>query len=472
MSIPLSRATRRRAVRYLAGTLFAMLFICRGSTAWAQPQTPGTTDTDPPNRAQIEGTDQTVAVTAPARDAEIARRLSNILLATDRFEDPKVAVDDGIVVLSGGVRDIDERQWAADVARRTQGVVAVVNNIHVIDPPLWSLEPATRELDALWRQIVRALPLFVLGLSILLVTLAVAGAFARLFTRLLGGRIDNALVRSVLQKVLYAGVIVLGIYLFLRVSGLTQLAVTVVGGTGLLGLVLGFAFRDIAENFLASILISIQKPFRLGDAIEVEGRSGIVQRVTTRGTVLLDFDGNHIQIANATVYKSTIKNFTANPKIRADFMVGIGYEASIVQAQDIALGVLREHSAVLDDPEPTVLVEELASSTINLRLYFWIDGHAHSKLKVRSAVMRLVIRAFEAAGISLPDDAREVIFPQGLPVRMLESEPKAAPEPPTRAPDSASEATAAEGDLASEARDIERQARQSRTPEGGADLLE
>ena len=108
----------------------------------------------------------------------------------------------------------------------------------------------------------------------------------------------------------------------LRVAGLTQLALTVLGGTGLIGIIIGFAFRDIAENFLASLLLSMRNPFNGGDLIEVAGYTGIVQNLNTRSTVLLTLDGNHVQIPNATVYKSTIKNYSSIPSRRAEFLVG------------------------------------------------------------------------------------------------------------------------------------------------------
>src|SRR5690606_3279323 len=126
-----------------------------------------------------------------------------------------------------------------------------------------------------------------------------------------------------------APVLLIGIYLVLRITGLTKIAATVVGGTGLIGLILGFAFRDIVENFLASVLISIQRPFRLGETIQVLNFTGVVQAVTTRGTVLMTLEGNHVQIPNTTIYKEAIVNLSANPNIRMDFMVGIGYDASI-----------------------------------------------------------------------------------------------------------------------------------------------
>ena len=99
-----------------------------------------------------------------------------------------------------------------------------------------------------------------------------------------------------------------------------------------------------------------------------------------------------------------------------DFSVGIGYDASISRAQEIAMQVLREHSAVLDNPEPMVLAQELAASTVILRIYFWVNSKIHSPLKVKSAVIRIIKYTFIEQGISMPDDAREVIFPQGIHV--------------------------------------------------------
>ncbi|MEC9372522.1 MAG: mechanosensitive ion channel domain-containing protein, partial [Planctomycetota bacterium] len=237
--------------------------------------------------------------------------------------------------------------------------------------------------------------------------------------------------------------------------------------------------RDIAENFLASLLLSIQRPFRLGDLIEVDGHLGIVRKVTSRGTLLIDFDGNHIQIANSTVYKNTIKNYTANPLVRINFMVGIGYDDTISHAQQIIRGVLDAHPSVLSDPEPLVLVEQAGASTINLRVYAWIDGARHSMLKMKSSLIRLVVNALADAGVSMPDEAREVIFPKGVPITQAEAPPPRPKREPDVAPSPARDgpvrdeavAVEAEGDLTSEAPELERQANRARDPEKGANVL-
>lgn len=159
--------------------------------------------------------------------------------------------------------------------------------------------------------------------------------------------------------------------------------------------------------------------------------------------------------------------------------VGIGYDDSIDEAQEIARQVLAAHPAVLKTPEPSVLAESLGKATVNLRIYFWINGHEYSWQKVRSSLIRLVKRAYQKHGISMPDEAREVIFPQGIPVEMLEAKPagphEARPdrqlpaESPPEGNDAAS--TKAEAGLYSEAGVIEEQARQSQPLQEGENLL-
>jgi small-conductance mechanosensitive channel len=309
---------------------------------------------------------------------------------------------------------------------------------------------------------------------------------ARAVTALLRARFRRKeradIVRELTARAAGFAVFVLGVYLALRVGGLTRLAATVLGGTGLVGLVLGIAFRDIVENVLASILLTRQRPFRKGDLVEIAGVEGYVQRLTVRATVLMNLEGNHVQIPNATVYKGAIRNYTSNPARRVDFLVGIGYADSIARAQEIALSAMAEHPAVLREPEPWVLAEALGSATVQLRVYVWLDGTKHSWLKVRSSVIRLVKRAFQQNGVSMPDEAREVVFPEGVPVRLLgkpaegeESTPEAQPRPRAAAGRQSEElptvATNAEAGLDSEAGTIGRLADGARTPEEGHDLL-
>ncbi|MHB1307965.1 MAG: mechanosensitive ion channel domain-containing protein [Limisphaerales bacterium] len=413
-----------------------------------------------------------VEVQPVAKDDQIRQRIADILRTTSWFGEPKVTVRDGIVFLEGTTENDESQQWAGDLAKNTEGVVAVVNQIEVAPSTVWDFDPTFQVLNDLARRIVRALPLIVVAVVVIAISWIFARLTVHLMRRGLLARSRSQLLREVAARAGGILVMLAGLYLVLRIAGLTQLALTLVGGTGLIGLVLGIAFRDITENFLASLFLSLQQPFREGDLVEVAGVTGYVQRLTARTTVLMTLDGNQLQIPNSTVFKSTLRNFTSNPNRREDFLVGIGYEDSIPFAQEVALKVLAEHPAVLNEPEPLVLVENLGSSTVNLRVYFWLDGGRHSWSKVKSSVIRLVKKAFQDSGISLPDEAREVTFPHGVPVRMITGEGAVEAAEPARAkPTAESEAvsTKAEAGLQSEAGEIKEQARRSWTP--GENLL-
>ena len=391
-------------------------------------------------------------------------------IATDWFTDPQVRVEKGVVFLNGRAASEELKKWAGDLARNTQDVAAVVNRMEILEPPVWDFGPASSGLLILWRDFIRSLPFIVFGLLILALSMGAGMLAAKGVRPFLRRRIQTKLLQNVIARGAGGFVFLCGAYIILRVFGLTQLALTVVGGTGLIGLIVGIAFREITENFLASIFLSMQRPFETGDLVEVSGETGYVQQLNMRTTILMTLDGNLVQIPNAGVYKSNLRNFTTTSNRREDFVVGIGYDDAINEAQEIARKVLADHSAVLNDPEPSVLADSLGRSTVNLRVYFWLNGRTHSWLKVRSSVIRLVKRAFQEHGISMPDEAREVVFPKGIPVTVLEGKPadvygarpgKQAPAESFREElDAVS--TKAEAGLYSEAVVIEKQARQAK----------
>ncbi len=418
----------------------------------------GTEDTTAPVRD--------VAIAPIARDEQIATRISNILTSTGWYQDISVTVSDGIVFLDGETDSDEHRTWARDLSAKTQDVVAVVNRLDVESGINWSIAPALNALGDVSERLIRMLPLFLLALIVLPATWWFSSMAARGLRRVLLGSVSSPFLRSVTARLMALPIFLVGIYVVLQVAGLTQLAFSVVGGAGVIGIIVGFAFRDIAENFLASLLLSLRQPFRTGDLIEVQGMLGSVHSMNTRSTVLISPEGNHIQIPNSVVFKNVITNFTASPEGREQISVGIGYDASITKAQDIIAQVLSEHEAVLDEPQPMILVDALGSSTVNLVAYYWVNVRAYSILKVKSSVLRLVKKALTDAGISMPDDAREIIFPQGVPILTDH-----AIEQPAPVPESSRARTNAEAALKNDQDEITERAAKADIAEDDGNLL-
>jgi len=432
----------------------------------------------PGKEAAPEAPAAQVEVEPTVRDEQIARRLQRILMATPNwFYEPDVSVQEGVAFLRGQTTTDERRVWAGELARGTQGVVAVVNLIDVMPGNAWDFSPAWAGMAQLWRQSVRQLPWIVFSLGIIVLAFIVARLTRILLQFALRNRFGSQLLRNITAWL--GGVVVFlgGLYVVLYVSGLTGIALTVLGGTGLIGLVLGIGFRDITENFLASIFLSVQTPFRTNDVVEVNGITGIVQRMTIRSTVMMTFQGNHVQIPNSVIYKSTITNYTSNPNRRDDFTIGVGYDVDIAKAQQAVVEVLNSHPAVLQDPEPMVLATSLDASSINLKVYYWVNVREHSWEKVRSSVLRLVKQRFAADGITMPDAAREVVFPRGVPIQMTDGEKShpsrthGKPSRPMTTAAGSAVSTTAEGGLCSETEKLKEQAEKARSPEDGADLL-
>ena len=463
------RISRGFCALFVFITLFYTITITQPAQAQSVAQitptpVPGTTPIAVPDRVDIE---------PAARDDQIRTRLLKILEATGWFQNPQVDVQDGVVFLKGQTETKDYKQWAGDLARNTQDVAAVVNQIELQEPSIWDTQPAATGLRDIWVNFIRAIPLLGFSLLVLVVTWIAARLSIKVTRASLGKRLSSPLLNRVIGYAVAVGVFLIGLYIIFEVAGLANVALTVVGGTGILGIVLGIAFRDISENFLASIFLSLQNPFQTGDLVDINGQKGFVQALTTRVTVLMTLDGNHIQIPNATVYKSNILNYTSNPNLRMDFTVGISYGDSIIKAQELALEILEEHPAVLKDPEPWALVENLGNSSVNLRIYFWVDISKHSILKAKSDLIRLVKDAYKKANISIPDPGRERIMLPGLPTPTAEASLKAVPDPAQSGEEQAKEANAKDvaADLSSEAEEIEKLARLARKLDDGENLL-
>jgi small-conductance mechanosensitive channel len=471
------RISSLRAALALCGLIFALCV----SPGAAQDSAVGSV-------ADTTGPAQSVAVEPTAQDGKIANRIARIMRATGWFSTVAVSVEDGVVFIDGNTTTAEARLWAGDLARKTQDVVAVVNRVSVTPDVDWSFQPALLEIGALVRSGITLLPLLVFAIVVIPLAFYAAILVAKLVEWALSRRIDSPFLRRVLARTAAIPVFLIGLYLVLQVAGLTRLAVSLLGGAGVIGIIVGFAFRDIAENFLASLLLSVRRPFRRGDYIAVSGHAGLVQSMDTRSTLLLSLEGNHIQIPNAAIFKSTIVNYSSAPARRETVDVGIGFDVSIAAAQEIILGVLKAHDAVIDEPEePLVLVDSLGSATVNLRAYFWFDGRTHAPLKVKSALLRLIKKALMEGGISMPDEAREIIFPQGVPIISLPDTGAPAPTvesiPGTTSPDTAtpalspaivepeSQSTASEGDLGNDSRSLERQAAIDKPIDPAEDLL-
>ena len=183
---------------------------------------------------------------------------------------------------------------------------------------------------------------------------------------------------------------------------------------GISGFVLGFAFKDILSHFFAGFMLLIGRQFHIGDQIVVKEFEGTVERIELRALYLRTYDNRLVIIPNGDVFTSSVTSNTASPHRRREFVIGIGYEDDIDRAQGVALETVRATEGVAEAPPPDILVDELAASTVNLRIRFYTSSQRADYLHVGSRCMRRVKDAFDREHISMPTDIQTVII-QNLP---------------------------------------------------------
>jgi small conductance mechanosensitive channel len=249
--------------------------------------------------------------------------------------------------------------------------------------------------------LLSALPLVALALLALILGWVFGGWLSR---RAILGRLsrDNPFLQDLIRTAVRWGTVLAGVLVALDLLGATRVVGAVLGTAGVLGVALGFAFKDILENYLAGLLLSLRQPFAPQDWVEIDGNEGIVVALTSRATILMTLSGNHLRLPNAKVFRGVILNYTRNPKRRLGVRVGIGVGEDIAHAQHAGIAALRDVPGVLDDPPPRALVLELGDWSVTLDFTAWVDQQSHDFLLVQSEAARTVKEALDSAGVEMP----------------------------------------------------------------------
>ncbi len=342
------------------------------------------------------------------QDAAIANRIREILRELDGYEDVTVTVSSGIVTLRGTALDGPAVTRLNEISGRVEGVVTIKNEVVETTDVVRRLDPALDRFRTRTEQFINYLPLA--GIALTVFTLVVLSGFAIARMRYPWDRLaPNAFIADIYRQIIRIAFLMGGVVIALDILGATALLSTILGAAGIIGLAIGFAVRDTVENFIASVMLSIRQPFRPNDTVEIEGDMGKVIRLTSRATILLSFDGNHIRIPNATVFKSRIVNYSRNDERRFVIDLGVAYDSDLARAQDLALQTVASLPFVIAEPAPAVWIEELGESAVVIKVAGWIRQHETSYLKARSEAWRLTMTAFEHAGIVMPETTLRVV---------------------------------------------------------------
>ena len=353
-----------------------------------------------------------IAVTRDSpSDQQILDRISSIYEQLEQFAGIEVNVAAGVVTVGGGVSNEAQAERALGLAGRVEGVVTVEDRIERVRDVQGNVAPLVDQFKEDFRQWIRALPLFLLALGVF-IAISLSGHLIANWATLWRRVTRNPFLTEIVTQVIRVVAIILGLVVALNLLGATTLMGTILGGAGVIGLAIGFAVRDTMENYISSIMLSIRQPFRANEHVAINEYEGRVIRLTSRATVLMTLDGNHLRIPNATVFKAVILNYSRNPERRFHFELGVDADDDPLAAMETGLLAIRKLDFILKSPKPDAVINAVGDSNILITFAGWVDQEQSDFKKARSLAIRSAKIALEENGFTLPEPIYRLRFDQ------------------------------------------------------------
>ncbi|WP_182869538.1 mechanosensitive ion channel family protein [Stieleria mannarensis] len=358
---------------------------------------------------------ETVSVENVADDQAIRDRLLKIYQAAEKsgwLTEAEVLLDSGIVTLKGQSDTEEHRQWAANVARKTEDVVAVINELtvdHQVDLESTS-DVVADSLNTLWTDFLARSPLLLAALVILVLTSLTAKGVGWGVHRLLDQRGMRASLKDLIYQITAILIWIVGFLVATVVAfpGMTPSKALTVLGLG--SVAIGFAFKDIFENFFAGILILWRYPFDRGDYITCGDLTGEVKEITIRNTMIRKLDGELAVVPNASLFKNNVDVLTSQPQRRVRIICGVAYDEDVDQSRDVIAQAVQSCQSVQGKRTVEVFAQEFASSSINFEVAWWTGSKPVEIRRSRDEVVAAIKRALDDAGIEIPFPYRTLTF--------------------------------------------------------------
>ncbi len=275
-----------------------------------------------------------------------------------------------------------------------------------------SLEAAIETLQGWGNGLIGMLPNIVVALLLLVLFFYLGKGIRSLIISATEKHQRSKNVGMVVGRLAFGTTILVGFFIALMIIIPSFTAGELFATLGFGSVAIGFAFKDILQNFLAGILILLTEPFRIGDQIIVNEFEGTVMTIETRATKIKTYDSRMVVIPNASMFTDSVTVNTAYDLRRTQFDFGIDYRDDIDQAKKIMLEVMNATDGVAADPAPDVLTVALADSSVNIRGRWWTDPKIKNVLDVQDVIVSTVKKRFDEAGITIPWPIRTLVIPQ------------------------------------------------------------
>ena len=290
----------------------------------------------------------------------------------------------------------------------------IADTLAAVPPPTTfsgAVELITGKLESWLATAIARLPNFVVAVLVAVLCWVLAGLVRNVLTRALRRTPLSPPIRALLTTVVATAVLVAGLFVALGVLGLDRTVTSLLAGVGIVGLALGFAFQDIAANFMAGIILSFRQPFSVGHMVELGDHVGMVEEITLRSTVLRTFPGQTVRVPNKEVIGNAIVNYSVGGQRRVDLTVGVSYGEDLARVRQVAVAAVERLDGRTPERPVELFYQGFNDSAIDFELRFWIPfARQTDYLAARSAAVMAIKRAFDDAGITIPFPIRTLDF--------------------------------------------------------------
>jgi small conductance mechanosensitive channel len=221
---------------------------------------------------------------------------------------------------------------------------------------------------------------------------------------------QNKAVINLITSTITLVILVVGLFIALEILNLDKTVTSILAGAGVIGLALGFAFQEIASNFVSGILIAFKQPYQRSDTIEIDGYKGVVNKINLRTTRLLTFDGLEVLIPNKYLFTKPFTNYSTTPDRRLDINVGVGYESNLKEVEKIAKDSLESLTRRNKEKDIDIFFNEFADSSINFTARVWVNyPNQRDFLESKHLAIIAIKEAFNSNDINIPFPIRTII---------------------------------------------------------------
>ena len=275
-----------------------------------------------------------------------------------------------------------------------------------------SIDIVYDKVNGWWETAVSMFPNFIVAIIVLVIFYLIAKYIKHLLKKFFQKFYGQSALINLFSNIVYLSVLTAGLFVALDILDLDKTVTSMLAGLGILGLALGFAFQEIASNFISGIILSINKPFTIGDIIEVDGNTGTVEFVSLRTTNIRTFQGQKILIPNKTIFQNAITNYTENGKRRVDLEVGVSYGDDLEKVQKVTLEAINSLDDILKEEAVQFFFTDYGDSSINFVVMFWTEyKKKHSEyMEAKHRAIMAINKAFNANDISIPFPIRTLDF--------------------------------------------------------------